>query len=63
MAKIKNFDIGLKYAEYMRILKLTRKPTRKEYMLISKISIAGILIIGSVGFVIYLFMVIIPGMF
>ncbi len=46
--------------QYWRILQLTRKPSREEFMTISKVAGAGILLIGAIGFVIYLIMVLIP---
>ncbi len=52
--------IPLKLSEYTRILKLTRKPTREEFLMIAKVAGAGILIIGSIGFVIYFFLTEIP---
>ena len=38
----------------MRVLKVTRRPTKKEYTTASKITGLGIIIIGSIGFVIFL---------
>ena len=51
-------DLGItmpstKLEEYMRVLKLARKPTREEFNMIAKISMAGIGIIGTLGFIIY----------
>jgi protein transport protein SEC61 subunit gamma and related proteins len=43
--------------QYIRILKLTRKPSNEEFITISKVAGAGILLIGIIGFVIYLLMV------
>ncbi len=39
--------------EYIRVLKLARKPSREEFTMIAKVSIAGMGIIGTIGFVIY----------
>ncbi|MGV8175808.1 MAG: protein translocase SEC61 complex subunit gamma [Methanothrix sp.] len=39
--------------EYMRVLRLARKPTREEFNMIAKISMAGIGLIGTMGFLIY----------
>ncbi len=50
MASITSF----KLSEYTRILKLARKPTREEFLMIAKVAGAGILLIGAVGFLIYL---------
>jgi protein transport protein SEC61 subunit gamma and related proteins len=46
--------------QYIRILQLTRKPSTEEFLNISKIAGAGILLIGVIGFVIYLVMVLLP---
>ncbi|OPY25963.1 MAG: preprotein translocase subunit SecE [Methanocella sp. PtaU1.Bin125] len=43
--------------QYIRILKLTRKPSNEEFITISKVAGAGILLIGIIGFIIYLIMV------
>jgi len=48
------------YREYIRVLKLARKPTREEFLLISKISILGIALIGILGFIIYVFLTELP---
>jgi protein transport protein SEC61 subunit gamma-like protein len=53
-----NITGGIK--QYIRILKLTRKPSNEEFFTISKVAGAGILLIGAIGFVIYLIMVLIP---
>ncbi|HEY3273377.1 MAG TPA: protein translocase SEC61 complex subunit gamma [Methanocella sp.] len=46
--------------QYWRILQLTRKPSNEEFFTISKVAGAGILLIGAIGFAIYLVMVLIP---
>ena len=55
---LEDMDLGItmpstKLEEYMRVLKLARKPTREEFNMIAKISMAGIGIIGTLGFIIY----------
>ena len=40
--------------KYGRVLKMARKPTNEEFSKTSKITAAGILLIGGLGFVIYL---------
>jgi len=40
--------------KYGRVLKMARKPTEEEYYRTSKITFLGILIIGLIGFVIYI---------
>lgn len=40
--------------KYGRVLKMARKPTNEEYNKTSKITGAGIILIGAIGFVVYL---------
>jgi protein transport protein SEC61 subunit gamma-like protein len=40
--------------KYGRVLKMARKPTNEEYSKTSKITGAGILLIGGLGFLIFL---------
>ena len=44
---------SVKLGEYIRVLKLARKPTREEFNMIAKVSLAGMAIIGSLGFLVY----------
>ncbi len=39
--------------EYVRVLKLARKPDYEEFLSIAQVSLAGIGIIGVIGFIIY----------
>ena len=39
--------------KYWRVLKLARTPTREEFTKIATVAAAGVLLIGMVGFVIY----------
>ncbi|WP_425342651.1 protein translocase SEC61 complex subunit gamma [Methanolobus bombayensis] len=45
---------------YLRVLKLTKKPSREEFLTIAKVAGLGILAIGFVGFLIYLLLVEMP---
>lgn len=40
--------------KYGRVLKMARKPTNEEFSKTSKITMAGILLIGGMGFLIWL---------
>jgi len=40
--------------ECMRVLRITKKPTKEEFLTISKVSGLGILIIGLIGFLVHL---------
>ena len=44
-------------------MKLARKPSREEFTMIAKISMAGIGIIGTIGFVIYALLTELPNAF
>jgi len=54
-------SIPLRFSEYTRVLKLTRKPSREEFTVIAKVAGAGILLVGLVGFLIYLLVTVLPG--
>ena len=47
-------NIKLTLESYWRVLRLTKKPTRDDYFFTAKICGAGMLIIGVVGFALYL---------
>lgn len=49
--------------EYLRVLKLARKPSREEFSMIAKVSMAGIGLIGIMGFLIYALLTEIPRSF
>jgi len=46
--------------EYYNVLKMTRKPTKDEFFKITKITVAGVLLIGIFGFIIYLLITELP---
>ncbi len=56
-------NISLKLSEYVRVLKLTRKPSREEFSVIAKVAGAGILLVGFIGFFIYILITVMPGWF
>ena len=41
-------------SEALRVLRVTRKPSRDEFLTISKVSAIGILLIGGIGFILRL---------
>jgi len=45
-----------KIRDYRRLMKMTRRPTREEFLQVSKVSAMGILLIGAIGFAIFLVM-------
>ncbi|WNY23590.1 hypothetical protein MmiHf6_08990 [Methanimicrococcus hongohii] len=56
-------NIGPTLRSYLRILKLARKPTRKEFFTIAKVAALGIIAIGVMGFIFYVLMDIVPEYF
>lgn len=60
--EVLRMELSGKMQQYMRILRLTRKPSREEFTMIAKVAGAGLLLIGMVGFIIYLLMVSFPKM-
>lgn len=50
-------------SEYLRVLKLARKPSREEFSMIAKVSMAGIGVIGTMGFLIYAILTELPKAF
>jgi len=56
-------NVPLRLSEYVRVLKLTRKPSREEFSVIAKVAGAGILLVGFVGFIIYILVTVMPGWF
>ena len=46
-----------------RVLKLTRKPSKEEFSVIAKVAGAGILLVGFIGFIIYILITVMPGWF
>ncbi len=47
-------DIKGKLLEWKRILQVARKPDRDEFVLSSKICTLGVVVIGVIGFVMFL---------
>jgi protein transport protein SEC61 subunit gamma-like protein len=48
------------FRKYWRILKLARTPTRDEFKKIALVAAAGVLIVGLIGFLIYIGMIPLP---
>lgn len=49
--------------EYYNVLKMSRKPDRDEFNLIAKVTLAIMFLVGFVGFLIYLLLEVLPGVF
>ena len=41
------------FRKYIRVLKLARTPTREEFSKIAVVAAAGVLLIGLIGFILY----------
>ena len=48
-------DLKRKIQEWKRVLSITKKPSREEFVASAKVTGIGMLLIGLVGFLIYLF--------
>ena len=42
------------FRKYLRVLKLARTPTREEFTKIATVAAAGVLVVGLIGFIIYI---------
>jgi protein transport protein SEC61 subunit gamma-like protein len=48
-------------SSYLRVLKLASTPSWQEFSQVAKIAGAGIVLVGLLGFVIFIFMAFVPG--
>jgi len=53
-------DIKNRIQNYMRVLKVAKKPSWNEFIESSKICLAGLIVVGLIGFIIYLLSIISP---
>lgn len=51
------FNLKERYRRYRRVLQIARKPSREEFTGASKICALGILVIGLIGFAIFMIFV------
>ncbi len=49
------------FSSYVRVLKLASTPSWQEFSQVAKIAGAGIGLVGLMGFLIYVFMFVLPG--
>jgi len=54
-------DVPYDLNSYIRVLKLASTPSTQEFLQVSKIAGAGILLVGFLGFLIYAVMSLLPG--
>jgi protein transport protein SEC61 subunit gamma-like protein len=45
---------------HLRVLKLTKKPSREEFLTIAKVAGIGILAVGAIGFIVYVLLTMLP---
>ena len=48
------------FRAHLRVLKLTKKPSREEFLTIAKVAGLGIISVGVLGFIEYILLVMIP---
>ncbi|AAM07616.1 TPA: protein translocase SEC61 complex subunit gamma [Methanosarcina acetivorans] len=53
-------SVGQAIRAHLRVLKLTKKPSREEFLTIAKVAGAGILAVGAIGFIIYVLLTMLP---
>ena len=58
--QLKLEEVVKKLKEYIRILKLAKRPKREEFFRISKIAGAAMALIGTIGFSLYLLLTVLP---
>jgi protein transport protein SEC61 subunit gamma-like protein len=56
-------ELQAKIKEYINVLKMARKADRDEFLSTTKISVAVMFLVGLIGFIIYILMEILPGVF
>jgi len=56
-------ELKAKLNEYLRVLKISSKPDREEFEMSAKVTGAGMIIIGIIGFTFYLLSNLLPQLF
>ncbi len=56
-------ELKSKLNEYQRVLKIATKPDREEFEMSAKVTGAGMIIIGLIGFAFYLISNLLPQLF
>lgn len=60
LSNINTKSVGQAIRAHLRVLKLTRKPSREEFLTIAKVAGAGILAVGAIGFIVYILLSMLP---
>lgn len=53
-------QVKKKLNEYKRVLQISSKPDREEYLMSAKVTVAGVILIGGIGFLFYMASNLIP---
>jgi protein transport protein SEC61 subunit gamma-like protein len=53
-------SVGQAIRAHLRVLKLTKKPSREEFLTIAKVAGVGILAVGAIGFIVYVLLTMLP---
>lgn len=54
-------DVPYDLNSYLRVLKMASTPTTEDFLQVAKIAGAGILLVGAIGFLIFVVMSFLPG--
>jgi protein transport protein SEC61 subunit gamma-like protein len=54
-------DVPFDYNSYVRVLKMASTPSWEEFSQIAKIAGAGIILVGLIGFIVFIIMFYLPG--
>lgn len=54
-------DVPKDITSYVRVLKMASTPSWNEFSQVAKIAAAGILLVGAIGFMIFVLMSFLPG--
>jgi protein transport protein SEC61 subunit gamma-like protein len=60
LPSINTKSVGQAIRAHLRVLKLTKKPSREEFLTIAKVAGAGILAVGAIGFIVYVLLTMLP---
>lgn len=54
-------DVPYDLNSYLRVLKMASTPTTADFLQVAKIAGAGVILVGSIGFLIFVLMSFLPG--
>jgi len=56
----KSYDKYLDWNKYVRVIKLSRTPGKEEFVQVSKIVLASLVMVGLIGYITFILMSFIP---